>query len=139
MLHTVTALPRTLGRSARHRIHATKVIALMARTAAQQTDPLGDVRLFAPITRPTLVTVPLGALFHEIVQRDLLAAAIHQIRTCGMQGPIAAVAGGHRLGRTARSTHSRAHTFGAGKTRYRLEEYTKRINFRSTVASLLQN
>lgn len=64
VLQAVAAPPRTLGRLLGDRVHAAKVVRLVAEAAAEQARPLGNVRLLAPITRPALVAEPLAAAVH---------------------------------------------------------------------------
>lgn len=64
MLQTMSTPPRTFRCLLRDRIHAAKVVRVLAQATAQETRPLGNVRLLTPITRPALVTIPLAAAVH---------------------------------------------------------------------------
>lgn len=121
VLQTVATPPGTLGRLLGYRVHAAKVVRLVAQTAAQQARPLGNVRLLAPITRTTLVTEPLAATVHQVVERHLLAAPVHEIGTSRMHGPFAGIAGGQRFGGAAWATHLIAQTLGTHGVRFGLQ------------------
>lgn len=90
----MTAPPRALGRLLRYRVHAAKVIRPLAQATAQQTRAFGNVRLVASVTRATLVTVPFTAAVHQVVQRHLLTAAVHEIGTRRVHRPLTRATGG---------------------------------------------